>query len=167
MKSDCVNDNSAIKCSITFWLLLWDSICTLILYGTCNWYSPKKSHVNLSPVTAALEQQKPLSEEEDAPCYNPAPFIFLVSCSFIQTQKMQILPLPIPMFQVPHPFATEIIYHTMFSSPSLKLTVLQLLKCSWLLPPAVETGGTTLKFKFKCLLNKQNLYCLTLKITVL
>lgn len=78
---------------------------------------------------------------------------------------MQILPLLIPVLQVPHSLATEIIYHTLFSSPSFELTLLQVY--SWLLPPAAETRGTALKFKFKFLLNKQNPYCLTLNITVL
>lgn len=65
------------NCSITFWLLLWNSIWLLILYDACNWYSPKKFLGHFPPVTASLEQQQPLSEEEDAPFYYPVTFIFL------------------------------------------------------------------------------------------
>lgn len=156
------------NCSITFWLLLWDSIWLLILYGTCNWYSPEKSPVHFSLVTAPLEQQEPLLKEEDAPCYYPTFFSFLFFHVLLyKYRKYKYCLLPIPVCLVPHHLATEIICHILFSSPSFKLSILQLSRCSWLLSPAVKTRGTVLEFKFKCLLNKQNSYCLTLNILVL
>lgn len=47
-----------------------------------------------------------------------------------------------------HP-ATKTSTHTLFSSMPFKVTVLQLVKLSWLLFPAVGTVGTVYKFKSK------------------
>lgn len=168
MKSDCANNNLVIKLFNYILAVVVKLHLTIDFIWCLQLVLPKK--VSWAFSTCNSFTRAAAASEWGGGCslLLPSHFYFpFFHVLLYKHRKYKYCLLPIPMFQVLHHLATEIISHTLFSSPSFKLTVLQLLWCSWLLSPAVKTRGTILKFKFKSLLNKQNPYCLTLNITVL